>query len=61
MLLSILVVVGVVVGYPIVRGLIFTTIGLDVPGIGFLMLYAIFALPAAGYLFARIWRRVRVA
>jgi hypothetical protein len=60
-LLSILVLVGLVVGYPIVRGLIFTIVGLDVPGTGFLVLYAAFAIPAAAFLFARIWRRVRVA
>ena len=60
-LLSLLVLAGVVIGYPLVRGLIFSLVGLDVPGTGFLALYAVVAIPAAAYLLSRIWRRVRVA
>ena len=55
------VVVLLVVGYPILRGLIFTVIGMDVPGNGLIVLYAAAAIPGAAYLLARVWKRERIS
>jgi hypothetical protein len=50
-----------VVGYPILRGMIFTVIGMDVPGNGLIVLYAAAAIPGAAYLLARVWKRERIS
>ncbi len=55
------VIVLLVVGYPILRGLIFTVIGMDVPGNGLIVLYAAAAIPGAAYLLARVWKRERIS
>lgn len=61
-LLSLGLLVGLVIGEPITRGFIFASVGLDVPGTGFVLLYAALALPLGAYLLVgRIWKRVRVA
>ena len=49
-----------IVGYPILRGLIFTVIGMDVPGTGLIFLYALAAIPGAVYLLTRVWKRERI-
>ena len=55
------VIVLLIVGYPILRGLIFTVIGMDVPGNGLIVLYAAAAIPGAAYLLARVWKRERIS
>jgi hypothetical protein len=59
-LLTLGVIVMLIVGYPILRGLIFTVIGMDVPGDGLILLYAVAAIPAAAYLLNRVWKRERI-
>ena len=54
------VLVGLVIGYPITRGLIFATVGMDVPGTGFILMYAGIAAVAGVWPLGRIWRRTRV-
>jgi uncharacterized membrane protein len=60
-LLSICVLVGAVIGYPLARGGILAVIGFDVPGTPFMILYGVLAGALAIYLLARIWRRARIA
>jgi hypothetical protein len=61
-LLSIGLLIGLLVGEPMLRGLTFVWVGIDVPGPGFVLLYAAVAVPGAAYLLvSRIWKRVRVA
>jgi len=59
-LLTLGVIVMLIVGYPILRGLIFTVIGMDIPGSGLILLYAVAAIPAAVYLLSRVWKRERI-
>ncbi len=47
--------------YPLLRGLIFAFGGMDVPGVGFMIMYAVIALPAGVYLLSKVWKRERVA
>ena len=49
------------IAYPILRGLDFSLGGMDVPGIGFLLMYAVVAVPCGVYLLSRVWKRERVA
>jgi len=58
-LLTLGVIVMLIVGYPILRGLIFTVIGMDT-GSGLIFLYAVAAIPGAVYLLARVWKRERI-
>jgi hypothetical protein len=58
-LLTLGVIVMLIVGYPILRGLIFTVIGMDT-GSGVIILYAIAAIPGAVYLLTRVWKRERI-
>lgn len=60
-LLTIGVLILLAVGYPILRGLIFAFGGVDVPGAGFMVMYAVVAVPAGFYLLSRVWKRERVA
>lgn len=60
-LLSVLTLIGLVIGYPMLRGLMVATVGFDVPGSGFMAMYAVLALGAYGYLLTRIWHRTRVS
>jgi hypothetical protein len=55
------VLLGLVIGYPMTRGLIFATVGMDVPGTGFILMYAAIATAAGIWLLGRIWRRTRVS
>jgi hypothetical protein len=59
-LLTLGIIVMLIVGYPILRGLIFTVIGMDTPGSGLILLYAVAAIPGAVYLLTRVWKRERV-
>jgi hypothetical protein len=60
-LLTIGTLLGLVAGYPMLRGFILAAVGFDVPGSGFVIMYVVLAIPAALYLISRIWKRVRVA
>jgi hypothetical protein len=60
-LLTLGVLVLLVVGYPVLRGLVFTVVGIDVPGGGFVVMYVCVAIPAGAYLLSRVWKRERVA
>ena len=60
-LLTIGVLLLLAIGYPILRGLIFSLGGMDVPGLGFLLMYAVVAIPCGLYLLSRVWKRERVA
>jgi hypothetical protein len=59
-LLTLGVIMMLIVGYPILRGLIFTVIGMDIPGSGLILLYAVAAIPGAVYLLTRVWKRERI-
>ena len=58
--LSLLALVLGVVGYPMSRGFILASVGFDVPGHGYVVMYAVIALVAELYLFSRIWKRERI-
>jgi hypothetical protein len=60
-LLTIGMLLGLVAGYPLLRGFILAAVGFDVPGSGFVIMYVVLAIPAGLYLVGRIWKRVRVA
>jgi hypothetical protein len=60
-LLTLGVLVMLIVGYPLLRGLIYSIIGLDIPGVGLVVLYACAALPAGGYMLNRVWKRERIS
>jgi hypothetical protein len=60
-LLSVLTFIGLVLGYPLLRGFMVAMVGFDVPGPGFMAMYAVLALCAFGYLLTRIWHRTRVS
>ncbi len=49
------------IGYPLLRGLIFSLAGMDVPGAGFMIMYAFVAIPSGIYLLSRVWKRERIA
>ena len=54
--------VALVVGEPLARGLVFISLGTDVPTYGFMALYGAMAVPIVVYLIvAKVWKRVRVA
>jgi hypothetical protein len=60
-LLTLGVIAMLIVGYPLLRGLIFSIIGLDVPGAGLIVLYVCAALPAGAYMLNRVWKRERIS
>ena len=47
-------------GYPLLRGLIYSVGGVDVPGAGFMALYVLVAIPCGFFLLSRVWKRERV-
>jgi len=49
------------VGYPLLRGLVFAVGGMDIPGIGFLIMYLCVAVPGGAYMLSWVWKRERVA
>ena len=50
-----------VVGYPLLRGLMVASVGFDVPGTGFVIMYVCVAIPSGVYLLNRVWKRDRIA
>jgi hypothetical protein len=61
-LLTIGLLVGLVIGEPLARGLVFLVLGADVPTLGFMALYGVMAVPLVVYLIVgKVWKRVRVA
>jgi len=60
-IMSLGILVGAVVGYPMTRGFILANIGFDVPGKSFMVGYAVVAGAVSIFLLARIWRRARIA
>jgi hypothetical protein len=59
-LLTIGLVMALIAGEPILRGFILMSVGFDVPGSGFLLLYLAVAIPVGIYVAGRVWRRVRI-
>ncbi len=59
--MTILVLTGGVVGYPMIRGWLVTFVGVDAPGRSFLTGYAVVATLVATCLIVQIWKRARVA
>jgi hypothetical protein len=60
-LLTVGVLVLLVVGYPLLRGLMVASVGFDVPGTGFVIMYVCVAIPGGAYLLNRVWKRDRIA
>ena len=61
LLLTIAVFLLLVVGYPLLRGLVFAVGGMDIPGKGFIIMYLCVGVPSGVYLLSRVWKRERVA
>jgi hypothetical protein len=61
LLLTLGVLVLLVVGYPLLRGLMVASVGFDVPGTGFVIMYVCVAIPSGAYLLSRVWKRERIA
>jgi hypothetical protein len=58
---TILALFGLAIGYPILRGLILVTMGMDVPGSGFLAMYLTVAITGGLFLMSKIWRSNRIS
>ena len=61
LLLTLAVLLLLVAGYPLLRGLVYVVGGMDIPGLGFVVLYLCAAIPGGAYLLSRVWKRERVA
>ncbi len=59
--MTVLMILGLVAGYPMARGGMFAAAGVDIPGTPFLIGYAAVAIPLGLFLLTRIWKRARVA
>jgi hypothetical protein len=59
-LLTLGVLAMLVVGYPLLRGLVYTVGGIDIPGTGLVVLYACAAIPAGTFMLSRVWKRERI-
>ncbi len=59
--MTLLVLLGSIVGYPLTRGALVAFVGVDAPGRQFLVGYAIVASVVSLYLLVQIWKRARVA
>jgi hypothetical protein len=59
-LLTLGVIVMLIVGYPLLRGLIYAIGGMDIPGAGLVVLYACVALPGGAYMLNRVWKPERI-
>ena len=59
-LLTLAVLVMLIVGYPLLRGLVYAVGGMDVPGVGFMVMYACAAIPAGAYMLNRVWKPERI-
>lgn len=60
-LLTVGVILLLLIGYPLLRGLVYSFAGMDIPGTGFVILYACAAIPCSIYMLSRVWKRERVA
>jgi len=58
--MTVLVLLGAVAGYPMSRGGIFAAIGFDVPGTPFLIAYCVVAGCGVAYALSRVWKRARI-
>jgi hypothetical protein len=59
-LLTLGVIVMLIVGYPLLRGLIYAVGGMDIPGAGLVVLYTCVALPGGAYMLNRVWKPERI-
>jgi len=57
---SVLIVLGLLIGYPMLRGMMVAFLGFDVPGVGFMAMYAALAIPAGAILLVRVWKAQRI-
>lgn len=60
-LLTILTLIGLVIGYPILRGLMLVAMGMDVPGSGFFAMYLSVAITGGLFILSKIWRPSRIS
>jgi hypothetical protein len=60
-MLTIGVLVMLVVGYPLLRGLIYAVGGVDIRDRGLIALYACAAIPGGAYMLNRVWKRERIS
>jgi hypothetical protein len=60
-MLTLGVIVMLIVGYPLLRGLIYAVGGMDIPGTGLVVLYACVALPGGAYMLNRVWKPERIS
>ena len=60
-LMTLALLAGLVVGYPMSRGGMLAAVGFDIPGRPFLIGYSVVAGITGLYLLTRIWKRARVA
>ena len=60
-LLTVGVILLLLIGYPLLRGLVYSFAGTDIPGTGFVILYVCAAIPCGIYMLSRVWKRERVA
>jgi hypothetical protein len=60
-LLTILTLIGLVIGYPILRGLMLVAMGMDVPGSGFFAMYLSIAITGGLFILSKIWRPSRIS
>ena len=58
---TILTLFGLAIGYPIMRGLMLVTMGMDVPGSGFIAMYLTVAITGGLFLMSKIWKSTRVS
>lgn len=59
-LLTLGVIVMLIVGYPLLRGLIYAVGGVDILSAGLIVLYACVALPGGAYMLNRVWKPERI-
>jgi len=58
---SVMIVLGLLIGYPLVRGAMLAFVGFDVPGMGFLGMYAALVIPVGAILLVKVWREQRIS
>jgi Na+-transporting NADH:ubiquinone oxidoreductase subunit NqrB len=59
-IVSVLIVLGLLIGYPALRGMMVAFVGFDVPGLGFMGMYAALAIPVGAILLVRVWKAQRI-
>jgi hypothetical protein len=59
-MLTLGVIMMLIVGYPLLRGLIYAVGGIDIPGAGLVVLYTCVALPGGAYMLNRVWKPERI-